>query len=482
MLVRLSCNLPLRVVVHAPHTLVVTHPAGMAFDLSGCRTGWQNFRNFYFKLVRVATQSIPTSARTTYAFLGICASYLRNAATTDGMRRSTKRAKTWKHPQTLIFFLLAPFEVGETNPDEDRRERNVNALIDGVYPGVGDDNLQDEYFVDRAILAPTNASVRCINEMVAERLTGETKEYLSVSLEGVANPNMFEQEFLNSLNFSGIPPHRIVLKVGTPIIMIRNLNSDAGLEDDDKEFPFKLRRKQFPVVPAFAMTINKTQGQSIHHVGIYLESPVFEHGQLYVALSWVTSRKAIKIAVDPSTIDENGNIHTKNIAYWDFVRNFQEKDAAENIHREGEVRVRKAEYKTLKYVTHYLVSNGKTLDAYGLPDLNTYSDVSAEVDGPPRSPYQIGLEHVTERVDQLNRNQRDVFDQVVRAVEHPVSGEKLFVLDGPGGTGESFLLEQILAHVRSQRKIAIAVASSGIAAILLTGGIPPIRRFVFLSN
>ncbi|OWZ18702.1 Helitron helicase [Phytophthora megakarya] len=84
-----------------------------------------------------------------------------------------------------------PLEEGNTNPDDDRRERNVNPLIDAVYPGVGDDNLPDEYFVDRAILAPTNASVRRINEMVAERLTGETKEYLSVdSLEGVADPNM----------------------------------------------------------------------------------------------------------------------------------------------------------------------------------------------------------------------------------------------------------------------------------------------------
>ncbi|OWZ20700.1 Helitron helicase [Phytophthora megakarya] len=214
---------------------------------------------------------------------------------------------------------------------------------------------QSEYFVDRAFLAPTNASVRCINEMVAKRLTGEAKEYLSVdSLEGVADPNMFEQELLNSLNFSGIPPHRIVLNVGPPVIMTRNLNSDAGLcngtrlrvvslreqsieatimsglfegktvfipriivysEDDDKEFPFKLLRKQFPAVPAFAMTINKAQGQSIHHVGIYLEFPVFAHGQLYVALSRVTSRKAIKINVDPSSIDENGNIHTKIIVY-----------------------------------------------------------------------------------------------------------------------------------------------------------------------
>ncbi|OWY93934.1 Helitron helicase [Phytophthora megakarya] len=154
---------------------------------------------------------------------------------------------------------------------------------------------------------------------------------------------------------------------------------------------------------------------------------------------------------------------------WEeFVRNFEEKDAAENIHREGEVRARMAEYKALKYRTPYLASNGKTLEVYGLPELRAYSDVSAAL------LRQTDLEHVTERIDQLNRNQRDVFDQVVRAVEHPMGGEKLFFLDGPGGTGKSFLLEPILGHVRSQRKIAIAVASSGIAATLLTGGIPHI--------
>ncbi|OWY90497.1 Helitron helicase, partial [Phytophthora megakarya] len=149
----------------------------------------------------------------------------------------------------------------DPEPEDDRRLRTVNALIDAVYPGVGDENLPDQYFVDRAILAPTNASVWRINEMVAERLSGGTKEYLSNdSLEGPGHESLFEPEFLNSLNFS-----------------------------------------------AFAMTINKAQGQSIHHVGIYLESPVFAHGQLYVALSRVTSRKAIKIAVDPETVDEDGS-------------------------------------------------------------------------------------------------------------------------------------------------------------------------------
>ncbi|POM72707.1 LOW QUALITY PROTEIN: Helitron helicase-like protein, partial [Phytophthora palmivora] len=102
------------------------------------------------------------------------------------------------------FNLLPPTE---TPPDRNAKAQCQCAY---VYPGVGDDNLPDEYFVERANLAPTNASVRRINDMVSERLSGETKEYLSVdSLEGVADPNMFEQEFLNSLNFSGIPPHRI---------------------------------------------------------------------------------------------------------------------------------------------------------------------------------------------------------------------------------------------------------------------------------
>ncbi|OWY95856.1 LOW QUALITY PROTEIN: Helitron helicase [Phytophthora megakarya] len=174
-----------------------------------------------------------------------------------------------------------PPEVDDA--DDDRQTRNVNALIDAVYPGINTDELPNEYFDERTILAPTNANVRRINEMVAARLTGETKEYLSTdSLEGVADSNLFEQEFLNSLNFSGIPPHKIVLKVGAPIIMICNLNNDTGLcngtrlcvvslrarsieatlmsgpakrntvfiprnifypEDDDKEFPFNLKRK-----------------------------------------------------------------------------------------------------------------------------------------------------------------------------------------------------------------------------------------------
>jgi ATP-dependent DNA helicase PIF1 len=49
------------------------------------------------------------------------------------------------------------------------------------------------------------------------------------------------------------------------------------------KLPFVLERRQFPVKVCYAMTINKSQGQTLTNVGIYLRRPVFTHGQLYVA-------------------------------------------------------------------------------------------------------------------------------------------------------------------------------------------------------
>jgi len=61
------------------------------------------------------------------------------------------------------------------------------------------------------------------------------------------------------------------------------------------DWPFVLRRRQFPVRVAFAITINKSQGQTFNNVGVCLPSPVYSHGQFYVTISRVTSSANIKI-------------------------------------------------------------------------------------------------------------------------------------------------------------------------------------------
>ncbi|GFX62032.1 ATP-dependent DNA helicase [Trichonephila clavipes] len=53
------------------------------------------------------------------------------------------------------------------------------------------------------------------------------------------------------------------------------------------DMPFEFKRLQFPVRLAFAMTINKEQGQSLQVCGLNLDNPCFSHGQLYVACSRV---------------------------------------------------------------------------------------------------------------------------------------------------------------------------------------------------
>ena len=67
------------------------------------------------------------------------------------------------------------------------------------------------------------------------------------------------------------------------------------IEPSAEDIPVKFKHHKFPVWLAFAMTINKSQGQSVANVGLDLHTPVFSHGQLYVALSHCTSESCIKV-------------------------------------------------------------------------------------------------------------------------------------------------------------------------------------------
>ena len=77
----------------------------------------------------------------------------------------------------------------------------------------------------------------------------------------------------------------------------------------DTQFPFTLKRRQFPIRPCFAMTMNKAQGQTLDFVGVYLPQDVFTHGQLYVALSQVRNSTCFTV------LTNNTDGYTKNIVY-----------------------------------------------------------------------------------------------------------------------------------------------------------------------
>jgi len=117
----------------------------------------------------------------------------------------------------------------------------------------------------------------------------------------------------------------IVTKMSNNVLEIRLLGGEnAGkhffiprisLTPSEVQIPFQLRRRQFPVCVAFAMTINKAQGQSVKHVGLDLRSSVFTHGQFYVAVSRATSVHRIKAIWDPKVVEPV----TKNIVYTEVL-------------------------------------------------------------------------------------------------------------------------------------------------------------------
>lgn len=227
-------------------------------------------------------------------------------------------------------------------------------LIDWVYPNIGEHLHDHAWLGERAILSVKNQMVDEINLKIIMSLPGELIQCASADStdaeeDAVAQP----VEILNSLSPAGMPPHLLQLKIGIPLILLRNLNPSQGLCNGTRliltslinnhtlgvvinsganrgrttyipritmmprvgEYYFNWKRRQFPVRPAFSMTINKSQGQTFKRVGVWLEEAVFTHGQLYVAASRVGHPDNIKFAVSK----KDDNYATNNIVFHEAL-------------------------------------------------------------------------------------------------------------------------------------------------------------------
>lgn len=190
-----------------------------------------------------------------------------------------------------------------------------------------------------------------MNNRVLHCFPGQYYTFLSVdSVAELSQQSLYPIEYLNSLNLSGLPPHQLNLKIEIPIMLGQNMDPMHGhcngtryiirgihghyieaeiacgeyagntllipritLSPTDDCLPFTLRHRQFPVHPAFAISINKAQGQTLQCAGVWLNQPVFNHGQLYIAESRCGDRNNIRFCVS------SDNNETNNIVYNDIV-------------------------------------------------------------------------------------------------------------------------------------------------------------------
>ncbi|XP_024156327.1 ATP-dependent DNA helicase PIF1-like [Rosa chinensis] len=236
-------------------------------------------------------------------------------------------------------------------------EESINRLVNEVFPNLESHVNDAAYMVERAIITSKNDDVDVLNEMIIKQFPGPERILYSFDSVEDDTRNMYQQEFLNSISPSGMPPHQLTIKKSAPIMLLRNIDPTMGLcngtrltcrgsynnlidaeiltgqfagtrvflprislkSAESSGLPFEMTRKQFPVKLSFALTINKSQGQRIPNVGIYLPDHVFSHGQLYITLSRGISEATTKVLVKKGSFEGEEGVFTTNVVYKEIL-------------------------------------------------------------------------------------------------------------------------------------------------------------------
>ncbi|CAN6545975.1 unnamed protein product [Malus baccata var. baccata] len=181
-------------------------------------------------------------------------------------------------------------------------EHSINQFIAKIFPDLEDHMNDATYMVERAVVTPTNEDVDMLNEKIINMFPGLEETMYSFDSVEDDERNLYQPEFLNSISLGGLPPHKLTLKRGAPIMLLRNIDPKLGLcngtrllcrgsyrnlidaeiltgqfagsrvflpriplkSTDTAGLPFELTRKQFPVKLSFSITINKSQGRNLH--------------------------------------------------------------------------------------------------------------------------------------------------------------------------------------------------------------------------
>ncbi|KAK9724458.1 hypothetical protein RND81_05G073600 [Saponaria officinalis] len=184
----------------------------------------------------------------------------------------------------------------------------IASLVDVTYPRLQSELWNPSYLQERAILAPTHETVEVVNDYVLSLIPRYERLYLS---------------------FDEVSKHDTNIDLGGRVIRCTVLTgSHKGdkvhiaritlTPSDSNKFPVRFSRRQFPIAVCFTMTINKSQGQSLSQVSIYLSRPVFSHGQLYVAISRVIRKEGLKILFCDSNKCTSNT--TSNVVYHEIFQ------------------------------------------------------------------------------------------------------------------------------------------------------------------